>query len=276
MMMSLIGVWSVLMAGNTGAEATPSVGLWMALLAVLVLSVYFFWSSKRRWTALNGELELQLSQEKERARALEGDKKKQSKDLESKREEIQKSKKDIASLRKKNHAGQEELKSLKERLETAEKKVAANHQERPAYTPSSEKAQAPVETAAAAKPAASVQGQATPDQEALVAGLRVDLDALRTDLKEARKEISSLKNENKKSRRQVENYRRIDVATKSKFETLEDQLNHMGRKYYDAVSELAKLKGEVPAVSAAQATSDVPAAEVVAEDDQAAGEQASV
>ena len=46
--------------------------------------------------------------------------------------------------------------------------------------------------------------------------------------------------------RKVEGYRRVDIITKGKMEILEDRITQLGRQYYDAVSELAVLKGEVP------------------------------
>jgi hypothetical protein len=53
------------------------------------------------------------------------------------------------------------------------------------------------------------------------------------------------RSEHKKLERYVESLRRITVVSKSKVELLEDKLAHLGRQYYEAVSELAALKGEV-------------------------------
>ena len=46
--------------------------------------------------------------------------------------------------------------------------------------------------------------------------------------------------------KRVEAYRRIDFIHKKEIELVQDKLQTMGRQYYQAVSEVAALKGTVP------------------------------
>ena len=64
-------------------------------------------------------------------------------------------------------------------------------------------------------------------------------------LAENKKYISKVKAEVKDSRFRVERYRRVDIMTKNKTGVLEDKLLTLGRQYYDAISEIAVLKGDV-------------------------------
>ena len=54
-----------------------------------------------------------------------------------------------------------------------------------------------------------------------------------------------MKHELKDARYRLERYRRIDLIKQREHELVDDRLLTMGRLYYDVVSEMAALKGEV-------------------------------
>ena len=69
-------------------------------------------------------------------------------------------------------------------------------------------------------------------------GIKDKLSAEKREHSELRKNLKGMKN-------QMEKYRRIDIISKNKLELIEDKLLTMGRKYYDALSNLAATNGEV-------------------------------
>ncbi|MEO1172841.1 MAG: hypothetical protein AAFX94_12460, partial [Myxococcota bacterium] len=70
------------------------------------------------------------------------------------------------------------------------------------------------------------------------AGLKKKLDAADGEIKKA-------KGEARKAKRRVDDYRRADMVARSRSELADDKVRHLSRQYYEAVSELAALKGEV-------------------------------
>ena len=75
--------------------------------------------------------------------------------------------------------------------------------------------------------------------------MEADNQALLESLRLEREERDKAKEELRQLHRRVEGLRRIDLITKGKIELLEDKVRGLGRQYYEAVSELAALKGEV-------------------------------
>ena len=75
-------------------------------------------------------------------------------------------------------------------------------------------------------------------KEALIAKLREERESLIENKKK-------MKHELKDARYRLERYRRIDLIKQREHELVDDRLLTMGRLYYDVVSEMAALKGEV-------------------------------
>jgi chromosome segregation ATPase len=69
--------------------------------------------------------------------------------------------------------------------------------------------------------------------------------ALTAALAAERESVKALRLELGRLRRYSEQLRRIDVVSRGQVELLEDKLAALGRQYYEAVSELAALKGQV-------------------------------
>jgi DNA repair exonuclease SbcCD ATPase subunit len=174
---------------------------------------------------------------------------KQAKTLDEKRDEIRDLKRDLAGQKKKNHTVQEETKSLRKDLRDLTDRLAqATKQARPAFAekpePAPEKkvaAKPEPEPAPAPAPVADTNDELATRVTALESELRTKSEALSADraaLREARAELKKLK-------KRVEGFRRVDLVSAGKVELLEDRVHSLGRQYYDAVSELAVLKGEV-------------------------------
>lgn len=108
--------------------------------------------------------------------------------------------------------------------------------------------------------AASADAELTRRVESLGAEnaeLKSRLDRLENDLRESNAE-------QRRAKKKVDDYRRAEMVIKSRMELLNDKLGSMGRQYYDAISELAALKGEKapPAPQPpTEKTPDVPATE---------------
>jgi hypothetical protein len=111
-------------------------------------------------------------------------------------------------------------------------------------------------------PATSDASQAAPSQaaaarppEAALAAAQLSLAGLTEKLLLAQQAAAVAEIEVKKLRRRSEDLRRIDIINRSKQELLQDKLHTMGRRYYDAISEVAMLRGEVaPQPPAAEPT----------------------
>lgn len=186
---------------------------------------------------------------------------KAQKDLEAKREELREQKQELGQLRKKNHALQEEQKKLRDDLREANRMRLEVQNARPAFAEVEERKPAPkaakaVEKVhvdadvAAAHPVAApvvapVAIDPNPELLARLSKIETDKQALETQLHSERQAANTQREELKKLRKRSEDLRRIDVMTKSRMDLMEDKLRGLGRQYYDAISELAAVKGEV-------------------------------
>lgn len=180
---------------------------------------------------------------------------KSKKDNAERDEALRNAKQEIAAQRKKNHTAQEELKQLREqvreqtrlRIEAQESRPAFAEVERPTPPPKPKPTPPPPPA-----PAPVVLAQPSAEQEAAMDKLQQTVDRLHSDHRGLQEQFTAertaaaeLRSELKKQRKRAEDFRRIDIITKSKMEVLEDRLRHMGREYYEAISELAALKGHV-------------------------------
>ena len=75
--------------------------------------------------------------------------------------------------------------------------------------------------------------------------LKRQISSLEELLNLERDQVKAYKRDMRQAARRMEGFRRIDILTKNKLELAEDKLAQLGRDYYDAISELAALKGEV-------------------------------
>jgi predicted nucleic acid-binding Zn-ribbon protein len=247
-----------LLVAQAGATSTtPGWALGVGILAVLAISLLGWTLGKTRSQGSQlAELQTKLSSLDEEHRKLGEVERKRAKDLEQKRDELGKLKKDLAGQKKKTHAAKEETKKLREDLTDQRAVFEKRHGERPAFESApaapvakkieeTDKSEKRVEKTEAAPAVTGItlgelQQKVTRLEEAN-ARLAADLDATR---QERNADIAELK----RLRRRAEDYRRIDVVTQGKMAAFEDRINHLGRQYYEACTEIAVLKGEVPRV----------------------------
>jgi DNA repair exonuclease SbcCD ATPase subunit len=252
-----------------GATQSAQSALGSVIGVLVVLGSILFWALKSRKKVQGelGEAQLKLSQTSEDLKSTRQTQKQGQQNLDKKTTENTKLKNDLGAQKKKNHTLQEELKPLRKKVETLEAASSAEKQEKPAYqaekTPKPKPAPVKMDDAPAhpdPDPAPALAAKQD-NHEQRLKDFEDELAKLRGRLKEEKDSSFGHASEMKTMRRQLENYRRIDLMTRSKFETLEDQLNQMGRKYYDAVSEVALLKGEIVGAPLEQATTTPPSQE---------------
>lgn len=168
--------------------------------------------------------------------------------------ELSNLKRELNQAKKKAHDTQSELKAELDRERASRKELEKRLNDTPAFQDESAKAKAePAPTKVAAP-----KEEAKPEskEQAPVAAPVVDeeselgkVEALVAKLKEERSELieskKKLKRELKDARYRVERYRRIDLVKQREHELVDDRLLTMGRLYYDAVSAIAAMKGEV-------------------------------
>ncbi|OGQ78016.1 MAG: hypothetical protein A2289_21390 [Deltaproteobacteria bacterium RIFOXYA12_FULL_58_15] len=188
-------------------------------------------------------------------RSLAEKERKQAKTLDSKRETIEELKRDLANQRKKTHAAQQESKQVRADLRQQADELANARKARVAFT---DKGDAPEPQKPTPEPVRQEEPTPEPEEEESMTPQADDSEAARklarlegdnAHLAEAldreRKALGTARNELKTLRRRVESLRRVDLISTGKVEVLEDKVHAMGRQYYDAISELAVLKGEV-------------------------------
>lgn len=272
-----------------GASAVSPVLITALVTAgLLAVATVFFFLRLRQTEASLTALREQNAKQNEEQRALQQTQKKQQQKLEARLDEAQSLKKDLSSLRKKHHQAQQEAKQLREQLKEAESARRQAEQQQPAFAEppepqaragrADELAQAEQQARAEPQPAPAPEPASAPASEsaleAEIKKLKGKVSSLNDALEAERGRLKQLRRQQRTLQKKVENYRRVDVITKSRYELLHDKLRTMGRQYYEAVSELALLKGEV----APPAPADEPGpSEFNAEEDaSAAGTQPAV
>ncbi len=252
-----------LLVGQAPVEGTAAASTWIWLLgALLVVAAGVIVWAVPRTRALATQIDnlnSSIEEGKGESRKLGEKTRKQDKGLEGKRDEITKLKKDLAGQRKKNHTAQEENKKLRGELNDQRSSFKKKLTNRPAFA-DEEKVPAPVK----AKPEAPKEEK---PKERIIEQPRVAPSddtsrveeanlKLKNELKELRDETRGDRADLKRLRRRVEDYRRIDIINAGKRESLEERVKHLGRQYYEAVTEIAVLKGEVPAIPAPEELPD--------------------
>lgn len=217
----------------------------LAVLCAVAVGLFLWAQAGLRSTkARLAALEKEGNELREAQRALNEKERKQTKLLEERTEELTELKRDFAAQKKKTFSVQEEMKRMRNemrgQIEDREKLL----HERPAFA-EPEPAPAPAPRPKEQPQAKPVVVQADPELTERVEKLEADKQRLAAELDEARKALRAQQAETRKLGKRVENFRRVDLVTKSKVQLLGDKLGVLGRRYYDAVSELAALKGEV-------------------------------
>jgi DNA repair exonuclease SbcCD ATPase subunit len=182
--------------------------------------------------------------------------KKQFKELHEKREEVRSLKDDLALHKKKAHTAQEESKKRLAELKEQVASLEAQAQAKPAFAEQPAPAvvepvvEKPVKAAPPPEPVHTpvVVRVSSPSEDALKLQIKTLEDAFQQLQKQQQHDHSTvhlLKNDLLKTRRRAEDLRRIDIINRGKTGLLEDKLKTLGRLYYEAISELAVLKGQV-------------------------------
>ncbi|MEZ0310560.1 MAG: hypothetical protein ACAI38_02240 [Myxococcota bacterium] len=214
--------------------------------------------------------------------------KKNTKLLDQRGEELTEIKKEIGALKKKNFALQEDAKKTKSsfeaKLEEREKQLVARpafehvEEDKPrAMKTESSKAKADdgAPIAEVREPSADKPAAASADSELTrkLENVTRENGELATRLGKLESDLRDALGEQRRMKKKVDDYRRADLVTKSRVEVLNDKLGTIGRQYYDAVSELAALKGE-SAPPAPRAPAEKPPEAQAASTPESAGEPA--
>ena len=233
------------------SPSTMGLGILAALCAVAAFALL---SRSKKLDEQIVSLTAQLDENKSLLKTSTSREKKLEKDLSEKSQNVTQLKKDMGAQRKKTHSTQEELKTLRNTHKTEIEKLKKVSLGKPAFEVAKPEAKKPeaaqaaqAAQAAPAKTEAVQEVQADPSQQQLdrIKQLEEQKGKLETKLAENKKYISKVKAEVKDSRYRVERYRRVDIMTKNKTGVIEDKLLTLGRQYYDAISEIALLKGDV-------------------------------
>ncbi len=241
-------------AAQGGASLTP----WL-LFAVLVSAAAIVLLARRMrelarsLRALEAERASLLAAQRESMRQIE----KQTALAGERQEEVGSLKRELGAQRKKVHAAQEEVRTLREEMRAQMRTEDTRRTSRPAFEPAPvapppaaapERHTPPPPTPVVAAASDSASAQALEKIEALrtrVDSLVAENTRLAGSISSAHEQSQQARVDARHARDYAEKLRRIDVISKSKIEVLEDKLNALGRSHYDAVSELAALRGEV-------------------------------
>lgn len=179
-------------------------------------------------------------------RTLAEKERKASGKLEERVSEVQQLKKDLGAHKKKAHHTQDELKTLRSELKSAQEAAKAAATSRPAFADPTPKAKLEAPSPAPAKQDDTPELRARIEElEATIETLNGEKSGLKKKIDAADSEIKKAKGEARKAKRRVDDYRRADMVARSRSELTDDKVRHLSRQYYEAVSELAALKGEV-------------------------------
>jgi peptidoglycan hydrolase CwlO-like protein len=217
--------------------------LLVALLALFVVAWQLV-TLRRAFNALN--IQYQTLQDK--YSKLEQQDQARARELEQKRDDFQKNKLEIAEKRKKAHELQEEMKKLRTDLRTAQQDLIEEQKKKTVFVEVEKRVEVKVPVPAPVL-APLIETEAATDLERRYTS---DMEKYKLDAENAKKALRAehethdkLEQELQRLRHKVEGARRIELISKNKIELLEDKLKGLGRQYYDAVSELAAVKGEV-------------------------------
>ena len=238
---------SVLAQTEQAANSPSTIGLGI-LAAVCAAAAFALLTRSKKLDEQIAALTTELDENKGLLKNSTKNEKKLEKDLSEKTQNVTQLKKDMGAQRKKTHSAQEELKALRNAHKAEVEKLKKASLGKPAFQQAtSEESKPEAKPTQTAKPEATTEVKVDASQEQLdrIKQLEEQKGKLEAKLADNKKYISKVKAEVKDSRFRVERYRRVDIMTKNKTGVLEDKLLTLGRQYYDAISEIALLKGDV-------------------------------
>ena len=194
----------------------------------------------------NNNLEL-----KEERRKLKESKRKLEEKNNSKNNTDSKNKKDSAKLKKKNHELQEEIKSMRLQIKEVQKDFDKYKEEQKNLQTHQATEMAPQESpknlnSFSATNSATVATTGQTNAQSSDSRAEAFIEKLKNENKKLRTDVVTQINENKTLARKLNNFKKVDIMTKAQQDLLEEKINGLNSQYYNALSELAKLKGEVP------------------------------
>lgn len=181
-------------------------------------------------------------------------KKAESSDNSALKGEISNLKRDLSQAKKRAHDTQAELKAELDRERASRKELEKRLNDTPAFQDEATKAKAatvatkppmPKEDTTQEVTEPVVSTQPVVDEESELGKANAFIAKLKDERSELIESKKNLKRELKDARYRVERYRRIDLVKQREHELVDDRLLTMGRLYYDAVSQIAAMKGEV-------------------------------
>lgn len=256
MLMGFVASLGTLALGQSAASGGVA-GIVVVIAIVAAVAAVLMFLRARSLGADVAATRRQSAETQAALKALQARERELTKKSEDRHEELRELKQELAGLRKKHHAAQEESKSLREQLKSQAEERDRMLSARPAFEPvkvepKPKPAPQPVAPPPPAAPVAVVApppaaAAVSPDPELLdrIAKLEAERTGLVTTLAAAREARERHEAELSRLRRYAEQLRRIDMISKGKVEILEDKVAALGRQYYEAVSELAAMKGEV-------------------------------
>lgn len=220
----------------------------LALSALLAIALVAVFGRLRSITTQLAQTQKNRDELQREVRSLAERERKASARLEERIAEVQSLKKDLGGQKKRAFSMTEELKSLREEVKSAQARAQKLEVSKPAFSEPARKPATPAPTATEAPAAdervASMKTRIE-ELEANATTLLEDTESQRARLRQVEGELKKAKSELRRSKRRVDEYRRADLVARSRSELTDDKVRHLGRRYYDAVSELAALKGEV-------------------------------
>lgn len=166
--------------------------------------------------------------------------------LDEKRQELSELKQELSHQKRKVHDTQQEIKKVREDLRVALEERDHAFSSRPAFAEKIEIVPEKKSPEPAVKPQVMRHEKSETEE---IKKLAQKVAELQEALGHENSVVEEHKAELHRLQRRAELLRRIDIVSKGKVELLEDKLRTMGRRYYDAVSELALIKGEVRSVT---------------------------
>ncbi|RYF04074.1 MAG: hypothetical protein EOO40_11560, partial [Deltaproteobacteria bacterium] len=211
-----------------------------ALAVALVGSLWRLHTQRKVGTALQGRLDEAARKQTQAGARL--------KELQSTaaahKQELGGAQRDLATQRKKNHETQLELRQLRDALREHRRRLDQAQGSRVAFVAAPKVAPPAAPEARPAAPQSPPAEDRTAESQAALAAAYLETQRLGEALALEKQAHHRAAAELKQLRRRAEDARRVELVRRSKHSLLEDRLRIMGRQYYDAISELAALRGE--------------------------------
>jgi len=231
---------------NEGFVTRLAYGLGFLALAAILTSL---WLNLRL-----RKLQAEMGAQKDELSSAEGSKnefrtkaKDFEKEIEKRKNEISELKNKLGKQKRKVHDLQEAHKKSEKSWQDDKQKLEGALTQKVAFNESA-KTPEPVQPKAVI-PKVPVEQEKKADDSELrkeeALKLKRQISSLEEQLHQERDQVKAYKRDMRQAARRMEGFRRIDILTKNKLELAEDKLAQLGRDYYDAISELAALKGEV-------------------------------